>query len=248
MNSNNYIVRDRVIVEKIKSVLNMYEESNITILMDESCDEGLEDVTQIKEKDSSRKISGDSSLKQAINNSKQQIKPQMKDSSNESILKNEISKKPSINNNNNNLINDKSSEKKQTQKQILLSISQISDEEKMNLYQIWYNFNIQYNYYINRIFYRERTLKQKKAEDVLDDIQNNFIKFLCNSNESKIIVNQFVQKYRKFRDNYCQTKKINDSSNKTIIKNYQKDLDELNETLWNIVRNSKINSNNKYIY
>jgi hypothetical protein len=73
MNSNNYIVRDRVIVEKIKSVLNIYEESNITILMDESCDEGLEDVTQIKDKDSSRKISGDSSLKQAINNSKQQI-------------------------------------------------------------------------------------------------------------------------------------------------------------------------------
>ena len=236
MNSNNYIVRDRVIVEKIKSVLSIYEESNITILMDESCDEGLEDVTQIKDKDSSRKISGDSSLKQAINNSKQQIKPQMKDSSNESILKNEISKMPSINNNNNNPIIDKSSEKKQTQKQIFLSISQISDEEKMNLYQIWYNFNIQYNYYINRIFYRERTLKQKKAEDVLDDIQNNFINFLCNSNESKIIVNQFVQKYRNFRDNYCQSKKINDSSNKTIIKNYQKDLAELNETLWNIAK------------
>ena len=236
MNSNNYIVRDRVIVEKIKSVLSIYEEANISILMDESCDEGLEDISQIKDKNSSRKISGDSSLKQTINNSKQQIKPQMKDSSNDTILKNEISKMPSINNNNNNPIVDKSSEKKQTQKQIILSISQISDAEKMNLYQIWYNLNIQYNYYINRIFYRERTLKQKKAEDVLDDIQNNFINFLCNSNESKIIVNQFVQKYRNFRDNYCQSKKINDSSNKTIIKNYQKDLAELNETLWNIAK------------
>ena len=58
--------------------------------MDESSEDRL-DATQIKEKESSRKTSGDSSMKQTISNTnKPQIKPQppMKDSNNSSSLKN----------------------------------------------------------------------------------------------------------------------------------------------------------------
>ena len=262
MNSNNYMIRDRILLDKLKSTLNIYEEKNVpklnsSILMEESCEEGLEEGN-----------SGDSSLKHTIgNNSKQQNKQQMRDSNNSSSLKKEISKIPSLKNNNvsnnintnnnsnndinnnanNNINNNPAIDKQTSQKQmiinknpIILTISQISDEEKMNIYQMWYKFNIQYNYYCYRLFYRERTIKRMKAEHALDDIQKNFIQFLSNSKEPKIIVNQFVQKYKTFRDNYCKSKKINSESNKIIIQNYQKDLVELSETLWNI---SKIRKN-----
>ena len=139
------MIRDRVIIEKMKNAQSLYEEKivpkvNNSLLIEESCEEPLDDANQLKDKDSSRKISGDSSLKQAIsnNNSKQQIKPQMKESNNSSLKNNN---EKDIQNN-----NDKIPSQKQVlstfKPRILLSISQISDEEKMNLYQIWYNFNI----------------------------------------------------------------------------------------------------------
>ena len=239
MNSNNFMVRDRVIIEKMKNAQNIYEEKivpkvNNSLLIEESCEEPLDDANPLKEKDSSRKISGDSSLKQAIsnNNSKQQIKPQMKESNNSSLKNN--NEKDNANN------NDKIPSQKQVlstfKPRILLSISQLSDEEKMNLYQIWYNFNKQFNYYCKRLFYRERTIKRKMAEDELDDLQKKFINFLSSPKEQKIIINQFIQKYKAFKDNYCKSNKINKSSNITVIKNFQNDLTELNETLWNIAK------------
>ena len=239
MNSNNFLIRDRIIIEKVKNALNIYEEkvvpkNNNSIVMEESVDEGL-DMTQLKEKDSSRKVSGDgdSSLKQAISNTskpqiKQQQQQQMRDSNNSSSLKN-----------NSPNTNDKLTSQKQVTpnfRQKIFTAAQITEDEKINFYKIWYNFNIQYNYYICRLFYRERTIKRKKPEDELKDLQNNFINFLVNPKEQKIIINQFIEKYKNFRDNYCKSKKINNSSNITVIQNFQNDLVELNETLWNIAK------------
>ena len=250
-NSNNYILRDRTIVEKMKSAQSIYDEKfvpkiNVSILMEESdevLDEGAQ-IKEIKEKDLSRKISGDSSMKQEVNNtSKQQVKPQMKDSNNSTTKNNNDLVK--LNSNNIDLLKTSNiNDKLPSQKQMVtnfkpkpaLSTVQMSDEEKMNLYQIWNKFNIQFNYYCNRLFYRERTLKRKMAEDELDDLQKKFIKFLSSPKEQKIIINQFIQKYKSFKDNYCKTNKINNSSNITIIKNFQNDLVELNETLWNIAK------------
>ena len=252
--NNNFMIRDKVITEKLRNTLNIYEEKivpkpNISMLMEESCEDGLDDLSQIKDKDSNIKISGESSFKQANdNNSKQQIKNQLKDSNNSSSLKKEMSKMPSINNNianNNNVANanDKIIVQKGASpenKPIALSISQINDEEKLNIYKMWYNFNKQYNYYCFRLFYRERTVKRKTTEETLDEAQKNFIKFLSNSADTKIIINQFIQKYKTFRDNYCKTNTLNSASNSIIVNNYKKDLSELNETLWNI---SKIRKN-----
>ena len=240
--NNNFMIRDRIIIEKLKNALSIYEEKiipkiNNSIINDESVEEGL-DVTQIKEKESSRKVSGDgdSSLKPPISNSsKKQIKQQqMKDSNNSSSIKNNDNAKLTPNN------NDKIPSQKQlipnNYKQRFLSIAQISENEKINFYQIWYNFNKQYNYYICRLFYRERNINRKKPEDELEDLQKKFINFLANPKEQKIIIDQFIEKYRNFKDNYCKSKKINNSSNITVIQNFQKDLIELNETLWDIAK------------
>ena len=242
MNSNNFIHREKIIIEKIKDALNIYEENifpkNDTMVMEESAEEGL-DVTQIKDKDSSRKVSGDSSLKQTVNNtSKQQIKPPKKDSNNSSSLKNNDVMKINQNNNNEKIIYQKQVIPNPNPNVIpkIINVVQISNEEKMNFYKIWSNFITQYNYYICRLIYRERTIKRKKPEDELRDIQIKFIKFLSDPKEQKIIINQFIQKYKIFKDKYCKSNEINSSSNITIINNYQKDLVELNETFWDIAK------------
>ena len=235
MNSNNFMIRDKVIIEKMRNAINIYEEKivpkieNIN-LMDESNEEGLD---QIKEKDSSRKVSGDSSLKQAVNNtSKTQINKQRKDSNNSSSFKNNELIKPQVSSN----IKKESKKQMVDNKLKILPIDPISDEEKMKIYKLWYNFNIQYDYYICRLFYRERNIKRKNPDKELEDLQNKFINFLSNSKDQKIIIGQFIQKYKTFKDTYCKSNKINDSSNITIINNFQKDLVELNETLWDIAK------------
>ena len=256
MNSSNFMVRDKAIKEKLKHALNIYEEKMVpvvdnTISMDESADEGLDGTQIIKEKDSSRKVSGDSSLKQGLNNTnKPQMNKQTKDSNNSSTLKinetirqvNDNEKKESKN----QIMPENKESKKQIipdNKQKYLPISQISEEEKIKMYQLWDNFNKQFNYYICRLFYRERNTARKNPDDELKDLQIKFINFLCNSREQKIIIDQFIQKYKTFKDIYCKSNKINNSSYITIINNFQKDLTELNETLWDI---SKIRKNQAF--
>ena len=226
-NSNNFIHRDKIIIEKIKDALNIYEEYILPKnenSEEESVEEGL-DASQIKEKESSIKVSGESSLRQTLNNP--QIKPPIKDSDNSSSLKNNDTAK---------LATPKQVIPNSPKQKFNFSITQISDKEKINFYKNWYIFNMQYNYYLCRLFYRERTVKRKNPENELREIQLKFIKFLSESKEQKIIINQFIQKYKTFRDNYCKSNKINKSSNITIINNYQKDLVELNETLWDIAK------------
>ena len=159
----------------------------------------MEEANQIKDKDSSRKISGDSSLKQASNTSKQQIKTiPKKESSNSSIMKNnEISKLSPV--------KDKdrlTSQKMNKYKQKGIPLTHISEEEKNNIYNQWKEFIEQYNYYIYRIFYRENNLNKKKIEEELFDIQTNFIHFLINQEKQNILVKQFIEKYRCLRDNF----------------------------------------------
>ena len=92
INSNNFIHRYKIIIEKIKDSLSIYEEYILPKnenSEDENNEEGGLDSTQIKEKESSVKVSGESSLRQTINNtSKPQIKPPIKDSDNSSSVKN----------------------------------------------------------------------------------------------------------------------------------------------------------------
>ena len=232
MNSNGFTQRDKTIYEKLKSSLMIYEDKlvprivNKMVLADESYDEFLEDVIQIKDKDSSRKISGDSLIKPTSNNKTSQ----KKDSLNSSTLKNnEISKispeKERV-----------TTQKNQITKPKVISLINLSEEEKYIIYNTWKDFIEQYNYYIFRIFYRERNLKRRKIEEELFDIQNNFIQFLVSPEEQNILVNQFIEKYRCFKDNFCKNKAINKESNKLIIRNFKKDIDELSESLWNVAK------------
>ena len=238
MNSVSYIQRDKTILEKLKSSLTIYEEKLVPRIAanplnaDESYDEVLEDTNQMKDKDSSRKISGDSSLKLASNNSKAQIKiqNQKKDSGNSSTLKN--NETPKLSPEKEKL----TSQKVNKYKQKTISIIPISEEEINIIYKAWKDFIEQYNYYIYRIFYREKNTTRKKIEEELIDLQNNFIEFLVNPEEQNILVNQFIQKYKCLRDNFCKNKKTNKESNKIIIINFQRDLSELNEAMWDVAK------------
>ena len=235
MNSNGFIQRDKIIYEKLKSSLTIYEEKLVPravtnfISADESYDEVLEDINQIKDKDSSIKISNDSS--------KLQIKTiQKKDSNNSSLLKNNELTKLSPGKDNDKDKEKPSSPKIQKMKQKVISILLLSDEEKFIIYKTWKDFIEQYNYYIFRIFYRENNLKRKKIDEELIDIQNHFIQFLVNPEEQNILVNQFIEKYKCLRDTFCKNKETNKEANKIIIDNFQKDLEELNETMWNVAK------------
>ena len=242
-NSNGFIQRDKVILEKLKSSLIIYEEElvpkivNDNILADESYDEVMEDVNQIKDKESSRKISGDSSLKPASNNSKAQIKSiPKKESNNSSTLKNNEMSKLSPEKEKDKDKEKPTSQKINKNKQKIISTIQLSEEEKYTIYKTWSNFIEQYNYYIYKIFYRENNLKRKKIEEELIDIQKNFIQFLVNPEEQKILVNQFIEKYKCLRDTFCKNKITNKESNKIIIENFQKDISELNDALWDVAK------------
>ena len=249
-NLNIFTTRDRAIIEKIKDAQNIYEEklipkNNISLLLEES-DEDLDDGMQLKEKESSRKASGDSSIKDSINNnSKQQVIPKKKES-NISVVKNNNNDFSKTNSNNNDLlISPKNNYRLTTQNliasnnkpKILLSTTSISDEEKMNLFQIWDKFNTQYIYYCKRLFYKERIEKRRMAfDDELDDLQKTFIEFLSNSKEQEILIQQFIQKYKVFRERYCKFFKTKNASYITVIKNFQKDLHELGDSLWTMAK------------
>ena len=246
MNSNSFIQRDKVIYDKLKSSLSIYEEKlvpkvvNNTILENESYDEVLEDVNQIKDKESSRKFSGDSSMNKASNNSKLQKKSTLKkDSNNSSTLKNnEVSK----------LSPDKEREKitspKSHKSRKVISLTFISDDEKYIIYKTYKDFIEHYYYHIYRLFYKEKHDKIKKIEDELKVFQNNFIQFLISPDEQNILVNQFIEKYKCFRDKFDKNKIRNKESNKIIINNFQNDLTELKEAMWSV---AKIRKNQAFI-
>ena len=59
---------------------------------------------------------------------------------------------------------------------------------------------------------------------------------MSNPEEQNILVNQFLEKYKCLKDTFCKNKKTNKESNKIIIENFQKDLDELKESLWNVAK------------
>ena len=238
MNSNAFIQRDKIFLEKLKSSLIIYEDKivpniiNNTILADESYDEVLEEVANLEDKESSRKVSGDSSLKMKT--------LQKKDSSNSSsILKNnEISKiSPEKDKE-----KDKDKEKPKNinnipkLKQKKISLALISEEERYIMYKMWKELIEHYNYYIYRIFYREKNIERKKTEQQLVELQNNFIQFLANPEEQIILVNQFLDKYKCLRDNFCKNKSMNNEIYKFIEKNFNKDLDELNDSLWIVAK------------
>ena len=235
MNSNGFIQRDKIIYEKLKSSLTLYEEKlvplkiNNIILADESYDEVLEEVIQIKEKDSSRIMSGDSSIKQMTNNSKPQLKSNpKKDTDNLSTLKN----------------NEITSQKNYKAKPKIISLTQLSEEETYNIYKIWKDFVEQYNYHINKILYNDKNSKSKKIEEELIEIQKDYINFLVEPEKQNILVKQFIDKYKCFRDKFIKDKRTNKESNKIIIDNFQKDLVELNEAMWSV---AKIKKNQAFI-
>ena len=238
--SNSFIERDKIIYEKLKSSLTIYEEklvpkqNNNIISADESYDEVFEEVIKMKEKDTSRKISGDSSMKQASNNSRLQLKTNLKkDSENSSTLKNnEISK----------IYQDKEKltlPKNHKYKQKAMSLAQISEEETYNIYKIWKDFVEKYNYHICKILYRDKNAKNKNIEEELIEIQNNYIHFLVNPEKQNTLVKQFIDKYKYFKNKFIKDKRPNKESYKIIINNFQKDLIELNEAMWSVAKIKK---------
>ena len=59
---------------------------------------------------------------------------------------------------------------------------------------------------------------------------------MSNPEEQGILVNQFLEKYKCLKDTFCKNKKTNKESDKIIIENLPKDLDELKESLWNVAK------------
>ena len=153
---------------------------------------------------------------------------------------NNISKQQndSFMNNNNNNLNDISNinnvnNNVVSAKQIPINIIQISNEEINKIFYDWNNFLNYYNYYHYRLFYRQKIREKEvgKFKEKLEILQNDFIDFISALSNKKIIIEQFINKYKTFCKRY-QKLLIAD----TVKNNYNKDLEELNDSLWDIVK------------
>ena len=112
--------------------------------------------------------------------------------------------------------------------------------ELFSTYHIWAKFMYFYTNQYYKIFNKDKKLGRGKYIERLNLIQKDFINFLSRPSDKKIIINQFLNKYKEFA-NKCRYIK-----NTAIVKTrYLSDIDELNETLWKIVEIRKFESLDK---
>ena len=118
--------------------------------------------------------------------------------------------------------------------------SSLSEAELFNTYHIWKKFIYHYTNQYYKKFNKDKKLGRGKYTERLNSIQKDFIKFLSRPSEKKIIINQFLNKYKEF-SNKC---KFIQNTNIARTK-YLSDIDELNETLWKIVELRKFEALDK---
>ena len=237
----NQIELDNRIAKEVEDTLVIYEDKmvgpneNIPIYEESGINENNNEISltnKEKEKKESE-LSGTPSNKIAPQTiSKKEI---VRDSINSSItLINDISRI-----NSNNYINT-------TQGEISLSPlnlfppNSLPELELFSTYHIWTKFIYFYTNQYYKIFNKDKKLGRGKYIERLNSIQKDFITFLSRPSDKKIIINQFLNKYKEFA-NKCRYIK-----NTTIARaRYLSDIDELNETLWKIVEIRKFEALDK---
>ena len=114
--------------------------------------------------------------------------------------------------------------------------STLSEAELFKTYQIWNKMVYFYTNQYYKIFNKEKKSGQKYIQR-LNDIQEDFITYLSRPSQKRVIINQFLNKYKEF------SKKCKSIENTKIVKDrYLKDINELNETLWKAVEIRKTES------
>ena len=227
------IIYEDKIIGPINENLPIYEESGINENINESSA-----VNKEKDKKESE-ISGDqnniinTSNKNAVRQSKKEL---VRDSINSSMsLMKDISR---INSNKN--INSTLGGETSLSQFNFFPPASLSEIELFNTYQIWNKFIYFFTNQYYKIFNKDKKLGRGKFIERLNLIQKDFIKFLSRPSDKKVIINQFLNKYKEF-SNQCRY-----IQNTTIARSrYLNDIDELNETLWKIVEIRKFEAIDK---
>ena len=122
----------------------------------------------------------------------------------------------------------------------LFPASSLPENELFNTYHLWKKFIYFYTNQYYKRFNKDKKLGRGKYIERLNLIQKDFIKFLSRPSDKKIIINQFLNKYKEF-SNKCKY-----IQNTTIVRaRYLSDIDELNETIWKIVEIRKFEALDK---
>ena len=244
----NQIELDNKISKEIEEALTLYEDKmvgpvndNLPLIEESGIIENKDEISvanKEKEKKGSE-FSGENN-NNILSNKKitqQQIskKEVIRDSINSSMtLINDISRI-----NSNNYINS-------TQGEISVSHfnffppSSLSEIELFSTYHLWKKFIYFYTNQYYKKFNKDKKLGRGKYIERLNSIQNDFIKFLSRPSDKKIIINQFLNKYKEFSN------KFRFIQNTTIARGrYLSDIEELNETLWKIVEIRKFEALDK---
>ena len=238
----NQIELDNKISKEIEEALNIFEDKivapineNIPLYEESGINENNNESSPIKDKEKKEsEISGDPNNNK--NNQGQSNKKEtIRDSINSSMtLINDISRI-----NSNNYINTTQGEISFSQFNFFNPAS-LSEIELFNTYHIWQKFIYFYTNQYYRIFNKDKKLGGGKYIERLNLIQKDFIKFLSRPSDKKVIINQFLNKYKEFA-NKCKY-----IQNTTIARaRYLSDIDELNETLWKIVEIRKFEALDK---
>ena len=238
---------DDKMAKEIEEALNIYEDKivgpineNINICEESGINENNNnEASLIKEKEKEKeKEKKETDLSGEPNNKNNQIQSNKKeirrDSNNSSMtLINDISR---INSNKN--VNTTQGELSISQN--FFTASLLSEIDMFNTYHTWKKLIYFYTNQYYKIFNKEKKLGGGKIIERLNLIQKEFIQFLSRPSDKKIVINQFLNKYREFA-NKCKY-----IQNTTIAKaRYLSDIDELNETLWKIVEIRKFESLDK---
>lgn len=171
----------------------------------------------------------------------------------------ETEKDPQVNQqiieNNNNDINlnnnNNSNESNETEKDIIMGFEAPQKKpltkKKISSYNIneqncelCFNQIMSFNekYIMNTKFFVYRLEKQKKEIITrINLIQKQFKKYLNKKTNKKELINIYTNKYNDFHSSHLKI-----ISNPTVIKAFSKDIRDLNDKLWEIVQEKKINS------
>ena len=232
---------DEKMSKEIEEALNIFEDKivgpvNENIYEESGLNENNNDSSPTKEKEKEKKeseLSGENTANNKNNQMQSNKKDITKDSNNSSMtLINDISR---INSNKN--IN---TTQELSISQNFFTSSSLPEIELFNTYHTWKKLIYFYTNQYYKIFNKEKKIGGGKIIERLNKIQKEFIQYLSRPSDKKIIINQFLNKYKEFA-NKCKY-----IQNTTIARaKYLSDIDELNETLWKIVEIRKFESLDK---
>ena len=187
------------------------------------------------------------------------VRQEKKEKEMNSIEDKETEKEPQMNqqikeNNNNDIIlnnNNNSNESNETEKDIIINFEvpqkKNLTKKKISSYnvneqncEIYFNEIMSFDekYILNTKFFVYRLEKQKKEIITrINLIQKQFKKYLNKKTNKKDLINIYISKYNDFHSNHLKF-----MTNPTVIKAFNKDIIDLNDKLWEMVQEKKLNS------